>query len=131
MGLPDWRWVGRNFPRISLRSRAERWELAVSDFRAIFTAKNASPLAILGESVLGSEWAENEAFLAAIWDQYVGIPEWRSAGRNIPWFPLKSRPVHWELTVPDFRNLVEAKNATFSGDFRRPGTSVEMSPGMR
>ena len=45
-GLPNWRWVGRNSPRVSLQSWADRWELASPDVRALIEAKNASFFAI-------------------------------------------------------------------------------------
>ena len=35
---------------------------------------------------------------------------------------------HWSLTVPDFRALISAKNASFFGDVRRSGIGVEMPP---
>ena len=34
----------------------------------------------------------------------------------------------WGLTVPYFGTLIEAKNASFFGDFRRPGIEVGNGP---
>ena len=34
------------------------------------------------------------------------------------------RTDHWGLTVPYFWTLISAKNASFFGDFRRPGIEV-------
>ena len=70
----------------------------------------------------------NEASLAAIRGQNVGIPDWRLVGRNFPRIFRKSWTNHWELKVPDFRTLITAKNASFFGDFGRSGTGVEMAP---
>ena len=41
---------------------------------------------------------------------------------------LESRGGHWVLMAPDFRTLIEDKNAAFSGDFGRPRTGVKMGP---
>ena len=55
-GLPDWRSVGRNFTRIFRKPRASRWELKVPDLLTLIAAKNASFVAISGESVTRRKW---------------------------------------------------------------------------
>ena len=74
---------------------------------------------------------KNEASLAAIMVQNVGLPDWRLLGRNFPRIFRESRTNHWELMVPDFWTLITDTNAPFFGYFRRPSTGVEMAPKMR
>ena len=50
-------------------------------------------------------------------------------GRDFPSISREMRAGHWGLTVAYFWALIAAKNASFFGDFRRPGTEVENSPG--
>ena len=40
-GRPDWRWVGRDFPRVFRISRANHWGLTEPDYWALSAAKNA------------------------------------------------------------------------------------------
>ena len=61
---------------------------------------------------------KNDASLAAIRGQNVGIPDRRWVGRNFPRISLKSWTDRWKLMVPYFRTLITAKNASFCGDFR-------------
>ena len=56
-GLPDgWR-VGRDFPQIFRRSRANRWELTAPDYWALIEAKNASFFGDVRRSCIGVEMA--------------------------------------------------------------------------
>ena len=41
-GLPDWWWVGRDFPRVSRKSRTNHWALTVPDYLGLIAAKNAA-----------------------------------------------------------------------------------------
>ena len=54
-GPPNWRWVGRDFRRIFRKSMANRWGLAVPDFRTLIAAKNVSFVGHLGRSDI---WVE-------------------------------------------------------------------------
>ena len=45
-GLPNWRWIGRDFRMIFRKSMTNRWGLTAPDFRSLIAAKNASFLAI-------------------------------------------------------------------------------------
>ena len=71
---------------------------------------------------------ENEASLAAIRGQNVGIPDWRLVGRNFPMIFRKSWTNHWEFTVPDSRALITARNASF---LEIPGDPVLWSKWLR
>ena len=72
--------------------------------------------------------AENEASLAAIRGQNVGLPDCWRVGRNFPRISLKSRTDRWELMAPDSRSLISARNASFFVDFWRSSIGVEMAP---
>ena len=39
-GLPDWRWVGRNFPMVPQKSRTNHWGLTGPSLWALIAAKN-------------------------------------------------------------------------------------------
>ena len=60
--------------------------------------------------------------------QNVGLPYWRSVGRNFPGIFRKSWTNRWELKVPDFLTLISDKNASFPGHFGRTGIATEMAP---
>ena len=121
--------TGGDFPMIFRKSRTDHWELKVPDFRTLIAAKNASFSGYFKRSCIWVEMdPKNEASLAAIRGQNVGIPDWRLVGRNFPRIFRKSWTNRWGLKVPDFRTLITDKNAPFFGDFRRPGTGVEMDP---
>ena len=67
VGRPEWWWVGRNFPRISLTSRADHWGLTVPDSRALIADKNASFPGHFRRSGIGVIMAQgNEESLTAI-----------------------------------------------------------------
>ena len=117
-GLPEWWWVGRDFPRIFRELRTNRWELTAPDFWTIIAATNSSFLAILGDPVSGRKWIRNEEFLAAIRAQNAGRSDWRRTGRNFPMIFRESRADHCELTAPGCRTLITARNASFFVDFR-------------
>ena len=121
MGLPDWRRSGRIPPWNIRESRASHWELKAPDFRTLIAAENASFfLEILGDPVSVSKWLRNEASLAVISSQNMGLPDWRLLGLNIRRAPRKSRTTHWELKVPGFRILIADTNAFFVEIFGRP-----------
>ena len=54
-GPADLRWVGRDFPRISRKSRTNRWELTLPDYWALIVAKNASFFGDFRRSCVGAE----------------------------------------------------------------------------
>ena len=55
-GLPDWSWGGRDFPRISRKSRTDHWELMAPDYLALITAGNASFFGDSGSAGNGAKW---------------------------------------------------------------------------
>ena len=55
----------------------------------------------------------NVAFLAANRGQKGAPPDWRRVGRDFPTTFRKSKADHCELTMPDFRTLIAAKDASF------------------
>ena len=73
---------------------------------------------------------KNEASLAAIMAQKEGRPDGWWIGRDFPTIFRKLWANHWELTVPDFRTLIAARNASVSGHFERSGIGVGMTPEM-
>ena len=121
-GLPDWWWVGRDFPMISRKSWTNHWELTVPDYRPLIEAENASFSGHFGRSGIGrGNDSENEASLAAIGGQKEGRPDWWWVGRDFPIISRKSRTDHCELRVPDYWDLIADANASFSGHFERSG----------
>ena len=75
--------------------------------------------------------AENEASLAAIRARKEGRQDWRWGGRDFPRISRILRANRSGLTVPYFRTLIAAKNASIFGDTMRPGIGAEMAPKMR
>ena len=73
----------------------------------------------------------NEASLAAIMVQKEGLHNWRWIGRAFRRTFRKSLAIRWELTVPDSRALIAAKNASFPGHLGRSDIGIEMAPKMR
>ena len=74
---------------------------------------------------------ENEPSLAAIRVQKEGRPDWRRIGRDFPMLSRKSMTNLWELTGPDFWDLIADKDTSFSVHFMRSDIGVEMAPRMR
>ena len=63
--------------------------------------------------VSGRGESENDAYLATIMGQKEGRPDGWRVGRDFPMVARESRASRWGLTVPDFRALIAAKNASF------------------
>ena len=84
-GLAECRWVGRDVPRITRKSRTVRWQLTVPSFLAVISAKNSLfPGLFPSRFRIDSNCARIEASLAAIGAQKEVRPDWRRIGRDSP-----------------------------------------------
>ena len=118
---PDWRWVGRNFPRISQKSRTDHWELTGPSFWDLIAAKSGLFPGPLPSAISRRvKCDKNEAFLFALRFQKEGRPDWRWVGRNFHRIARKSRTITWALTGPYFWTLISAKDGPFFGPFLSP-----------
>ena len=79
----------------------------------------------------GGNGSGNEESLAAIWTQKEGRPDCWWVGRDFLMIFRISWANPWELTVPDYWDLIAAKNASFSGHFERPVIGADMTPKMK
>ena len=121
-GRPDWWWVGRDSPMIFREMRTDHWGLTVPYFPTLIAAKNSPFFGDFRRAGIEvGNGSGNEASIAAFMAHKEGRPDWWRAGRDFPWISRILRTDRWGLTMPYFRALISAKNASFCVDFTRPG----------
>ena len=126
-GRTCWRWVVRDFLKISRKSRTNQRKIN----GALFLGPNRGyGFPIFGViSVPISRWAnsdKNDAFLFAIMGRKEGRPDWRWIAHDFVKVCRKSWANRWELPGTSARPLIATKDSLFWCNFQPDSRSAKM-----